>query len=127
MTKIIMKSLLAALLLLPMMANAGTVQGKLNGLSCAVANVFCPIDKLDPYVALEKDFVVQQADGSFYLLPNVDRAVKARLVLDDVTVTGDVNEKYKTVNAESIAVNGKVVWSREMEEDLQKQLFKGSQ
>jgi hypothetical protein len=53
--------------------------------------------------------------------------VKARLVLDDVTVTGDVNEKYKTVNAESIAVNGKVVWSREMEEDLQKQLFRGSQ
>ena len=127
MKKIIVKSMLAGLLLLPLMANAGTVQGKLNGISCAVANVFCPIDKLDPYVALEKDFVVQQPDGTFYLLPNVDRAVKARFVLDEVTVTGDVNDKYKTVDADTIAVNGKVVWSKQMQEDLRKQLFQGSQ
>ena len=56
----ISKSLLVALFLLPLIANADTIEGKMNGLNCAVSGVVCPIDKADPLIALETDFVVQQ-------------------------------------------------------------------
>ncbi|MEE4378034.1 MAG: hypothetical protein V2J55_11070 [Candidatus Competibacteraceae bacterium] len=128
---ILSKVLLAALLALPIVVSAATVEGKVNGISCAVAGVFCPVDKLDPMVALETDFVVQQPDGSFYVIPNVDRAVKARLVLDDVVVTGDINDRYKTIRADEIAVKRggemKTVWTLKMQEELREQLFGGSQ
>jgi len=123
-------ALLAGLLTLPLLAGAATVEGKMNGISCAVAGVFCPIDKADPLVALESDFVLQQPDGSFYIIPNVDRAVKARVVLEDVQVSGDVNDQYKSITADQIQVRRdgewKTVWSQEMQEDLRQQLFKGS-
>jgi len=123
-------ALLAGLLTLPLLAGAATVEGKMNGISCAVAGVFCPIDKADPLVALESDFVLQQPDGSFYIIPNVDRAVKARVVLEDVQVSGDVNDQYKSITADQIQVKRdgewKTVWSQEMQEDLRQQLFKGS-
>ncbi len=130
-TKMKLSFVLAALLMLPLVVNAGSVEGKMNGISCAIAGVVCPIDKLDPLVALEKDFVIQQADGSFYLIPNVDRAVKARMVLDDVIVTGAVNDKYKSVEADEIQVKRdgefKVVWSQKIQDELRAQLFgKGS-
>jgi len=125
------KALLAALLAMPWVAGAATIEGKMNGISCAAAGVFCPIDKLDPYVALESDFVVQTPEGSFYIIPNVDRAIKARFVLDNVIVTGDVNDKYKTIQADSIQVqrDGEyvTVWTQEMQEELREQLFRGSQ
>jgi len=125
------KALLATVLALPVVVSAATVEGKMNGISCAVAGVFCPVDKLDPMVALETDFVVQQPDGSFYVIPNVDRAVKARLVLDDVVVTGDINDRYKTIRANEIAVNRggemKTVWTLKMQEELREELFGGSQ
>lgn len=123
--------LLAILLLLPLMASAASIEGNMNGISCAVAGVFCPIDKADPLVALESDFVVQTADGTFYLIPNVDRAVKARAALEEVVVSGDVNEKYKTIDANKIQVRRdgqlKTIWTQEMQDELRAQLFRGSQ
>lgn len=120
-------ALLAMALALPLSVSAAELEGKINGLSCAIAGVVCPIDKLDPLVALEKDFVLQMADGSFYLMPNVDRAVKARLVLDDVVVSGDVNDKYKSVEVAELKVrrNGetRTAWSQQIQEDLRKELF----
>ena len=125
------KSLLVALLMLPLVASADTIQGKMNGLNCAIGGVVCPIDKADPLIALESDFVVQTADGTFYIIPNVDRAVKARVVLEDVVVTGKVNPAYKSIKADKLEVNRggtlKLVWSQELEDELREQLFKGSQ
>ena len=118
---------LATLLMLPLMASADQLEGKINGISCAIAGVVCPIDKLDPLVALEKDFVLQQPDGSFYLMPNVDRAVKARLVLDDVIVTGTVNDRYKSIEVDELQVKRggalKTVWSEKIQQELQRELF----
>jgi hypothetical protein len=128
---LVRNALLAGLLMLPLLAGAATVEGKMNGISCAVAGVFCPIDKADPLVALESDFVVQQPDGIFYIIPNVDRAVKARVVLEDVQVSGDVNDQYKSITADQIQVKRggewKTVWSQEMQDELRQQLFRGSQ
>lgn len=119
--------LLGAVLALPLAAGAAELEGKINGLSCAIAGVVCPIDKLDPLVALEKDFVLQMPDGSFYLMPNVDRAVKARLVLDDAVVSGNVNERYKSIEVSELKVRRgnevRTAWSEQIQEDLRKELF----
>jgi hypothetical protein len=121
------KSLLAALILLPLVANADTIEGKMNGLNCAIGGVVCPIDKADPLIALESDFVVQQADGTFFIIPNVDRAVKARVVLEDVVVTGTVNSTYKSIQADELKVKRggqlQTVWSQAMQDELREQLF----
>ena len=120
-------SWLAALSMLPALSLGADLEGKINGISCAIAGVVCPIDKLDPLVAIEKDFVLQMPDGSFYLLPNVDRAVKARLVLDDVIVSGTVNERHKSIEADLIKVKRggqlRAVWSDAIVEELYKELF----
>ena len=123
----ITKSLLIALLMLPVVASADSIEGKMNGLNCAISGVVCPIDKADPLIALESDFVVQQPDGSFYIIPNIDRAVKARVVLEDVVVTGTVNPTYKSIKADKLEVNRggemKLVWSQKMQDELEAQLF----
>jgi hypothetical protein len=127
----ISRSLLAALFLLPLIANADTLEGKMNGLNCAISGVVCPIDKADPLIALETDFVVQQPDGTFYIIPNVDRAIKARVILEDVKVTGKVNPTYKSIQADTLEVKRdgewKLVWSQKMQDELRQELFgKGS-
>jgi hypothetical protein len=121
------KSLLVALLMLPVVASADVIEGKMNGLNCAISGVVCPIDQADPLIALESDFVVQQPDGSFYIIPNIDRAVKARVVLEDVVVSGTVNPTYKSIQADKLEVKRggemQLVWSQEMQDKLRAQLF----
>lgn len=119
--KIFCGLLLAGFLLISTFANAADViEGKMNGIHCATEGYTCPIDKLDPHIALEPDFVVQQPDGQYYLIVNLDRAVKARYVLDDVRVTGDVNSRYNAVNAHKLEVKKgdsyKAVWTLELQE-----------
>jgi hypothetical protein len=93
------KLLFISIALLAASANAATIEGKLNGVHCALEGDTCPIDRLDPHIALEQDFVVQQSNGDYYFIINLDRAVKARYVLEDVKVTGDVNDQYSSINA----------------------------
>ncbi len=124
--KINLLAVLGAALLLPAVANAESIAGKMNGLNCAITGYVCPIDKRDPMVALEADFVVQKPDGEYYLIPNIDRAVKARYALEEVVVTGKVNPQYRTIQADTLAVtqNGatQVVWSQEAQEQLRREL-----
>jgi hypothetical protein len=113
--------LLGTGLAFPLLANAATtIEGKMNGIHCATEGDTCPLDRLDPHIALEPDFVVQQPDGQYYLIINLDRAVKARYVLDDVRVTGEVNPKYNAVNAQKLEVKKegsyKTVWTLELQE-----------
>lgn len=118
---IIYTLLFAGMSLIPIFANAADViEGKMNGIRCSTEGDTCPIDRLDPHLALEPDFVVQQPDGQYYLIVNLDRAVKARYVLDDVRVTGDVNSRYNAVNAHKLEVKKggsyKTVWTLELQE-----------
>lgn len=111
--------LLVTFALLAFSTNAATIEGKLNGVHCALAGDTCPIDRLDPHIALEQDFVVQQPDGDYYFIINLDRAVKARYVLEDVKVTGEVNDQYSSIQAEEMAVKRegayKTVWSEKLQ------------
>lgn len=113
---------ISALLLLTAVAfgagltQAETFTGRLNGYSCASGGHVCPLDRLDPHIALETDFVVQTADGDYFFLTNVPRETKARYALDQIQVTGDVDSKYKTVVVDELNVerDGSYapVWSR---------------
>lgn len=120
--------------LLPGIASAGTVKGKINGMQCAISGFVCPVDKVNAMVALEQDFVVQQPDGTYYTMPNIDHGVKARYALQDVMITGTVNDFYKAIDVDNIQVeqNGqwKTVWSKQMQAEMQaevlERLFHGS-
>ena len=97
-------------------AFAATFNGKINGHGCAHAGTTCPVDRLDPHIVLESDFVLQEADGSYMFIPNVPRSVKVRYVLGDVEVTGTLNERYQSIDVDEFRVkNGsdvKTVWSK---------------
>jgi len=115
------------LLLVPaMVANAEmmTVTGKVTGITCLVQGYICPLDKADPMINLERDFVVQTATGDYYFLTNVGLALKGKYALQVVEVTGDVNPKYKSIKVKSIKVGGKVVWSAADEEQMEKELMR---
>lgn len=98
-----------------------TLTGRINGLHCATEGEFCPIDKLDPHLVLEPDFVLQTAEGEYYFLPNMRRETKMRYVLDQVQVTGTVNNKYNNVQVDEFRVKKgdsyKTVWSEKMQQD----------
>lgn len=120
--------LVCGALLLPFSASAATetIEGTINGLNCAIEGLVCPIDKLDPMIEAESDFVLQRPDGTFYLLPNVDRRLKSRYVLDHVRITGDVSSKYNAISVEKFEVkqNGdyRTVWTPEMEAKIWEEL-----
>ena len=124
--------LVVALMLVPLLVHAErlkktTLEGKMNGLNCAINGILCPIDKADPLIALETDFVLSLPDGTFYLLPNVDRAVKARVILETVAVTGTVDTQYKSIQVEKLEAkrNGqlKLIWSQRLQDELFERLF----
>jgi len=109
-----------AMLLLPLSASAEmkTITGTMTGFNCFIQGYTCPIDQKDPMVALEKDFVVVTPEGNHYFLTNIGLGLKARHALETVTVTGDFNEKYKTIKVDKFEVEGEVVWSQKMQDEM---------
>jgi hypothetical protein len=112
--------LLVVFLLIPLVVNADTVKGKLEGLTCLLKGYICPLDKADPMINLEKDFVVVTADGKYYYLSNIGLGLKARHALEVVEATGKINPKYMSMTVESLSVGGKVVWSQKAQDEMMK-------
>ena len=95
--------------------HADTITGRINGHSCAHANTTCPIDRLDPHIALERDFVLQTPNGDSYFLSNVPRDTKVRHALKKARVTGKLDERYNSVVVDELQIedSGKfrTVWT----------------
>lgn len=95
--------------------NAETFTGRINGHGCAHAGSTCPLDRLDPHIALERDFVLQKSDGNYLFLTNVPRDTKVRHALKKARVTGELDDRYNAIVVEELEVeeNGKfaTVWS----------------
>ena len=127
------------------MAADTTVEGTVSGYTCVVLGKACPVDREDPVIAAEKVFVVVKADGTYYLVPNIDRAILARHLTEKVRVNGELDEKYKSIQAKSLEVfmtatshvgnpdptrvspliskdGYKTVWSQSMEQEARKML-----
>ena len=96
----------------PAMA-ASNYSGKLIGHGCAHRGTVCPTDRLDPHLALEPDFVLQKGSEDYYFLSNLPRDVKVRHALSTVEISGDLDEKYRTIKVDEMRVGGKTVWSLE--------------
>lgn len=93
--------------------SASSYSGKLIGHGCAHQGAVCPTDRLDPHLALEPDFVLLKGTDDYYFLSNVPRDVKVRHALNTVEVSGDLNEKYRTIKVDEMRVGGETVWSLE--------------
>jgi hypothetical protein len=114
--------LLVVFLLIPLVVNADTIKGKMEGLTCLLKGYICPLDKADPMINLEKDFVVVTADGKYYYLSNIGLGLKAKYALEVVEATGKINEKYMSMNVDTLSVGGQVVWSKAAEEEMMRTL-----
>ena len=105
-------------------ASAAEVSGRLVGHDCAHQGKVCPVDKLDPHLVLERDFVLVKTDGDYYFLPNLPRTVKVRHVLETVTVKGKLDDKYNSIMVDKIHVsqNGKKreVWSQKSQSEIER-------
>ena len=95
---------MAALFALPFTVSAETFTGMINGHECAHAGHTCPLDRLDPHVALEPDFVLMQGDKDYLFMPNLSRDVKVRYVLDTVQVEGTKHPKYNSIKVDVFRV-----------------------
>ena len=82
----------------------------------------CPVGKEDPVIATERIFVLFMGDGTYYFVPNLDRAILARHIARPVRISGAVNPKYRSIQAESLEVMSdnawRVAWSEEMQRDV---------
>lgn len=89
----------------PLAARAAeqTVEGVIKGIRC-VTDKICYGDPRDPRLRTESDFVLEQPDGNYYYLFNIDRDTKLRFALDTVKVTGEVSDRYQSIRAESMEV-----------------------
>ena len=112
------KTALAAILILAAGAlHAETFTGRINGHSCAHGGTTCPLDRLDPHLALERDFVLQGADGHYVFLTNVPRDTKVRHVLKQARVTGKLDDRYNTLVVDEFQIKEagafKTVWTQQ--------------
>lgn len=117
---LLLSSALGALLLSGLASAADIVEGTLNGLLCAQRGYICPIEDLDVVVSLESDFVLMQADGKYVFIPNIDRAVKARHMLDKVKVIGKKHPRYNSIVVREFQVEQddgsyRTTWSAQMQ------------
>ena len=78
-------------LIVPATGMAGenvTYDGTIQGLNCVHYGKKCHEDDLDMYIAMEHDFVLLLPDGRHFMLPNLDRGIKARYLTRDVRIRG---------------------------------------
>lgn len=128
----LMVAVLAGILLFPVLGMADQMEGTIQGFNCVVLGKACPIDREDPMVGLETGFVLLLPDNTYYLIPNLDRAILARHILHRVRVTGKIDKKHRSIQAEKLEHwdekkgEWKVTWSREMEEEIRKYLRMGT-
>ena len=112
-------------MLSPVVSMAASITGSVQGFQCVTAGKVCPVGKEDPLAAVENVFVVlvDAAKGDYYFVTNVDRAVMARHINEQIKVEGTVNAKMKAIKASDIYVGTKKVWSVNLEDEIYKDIF----
>ena len=111
---------------IPVPAESAQVEGTVQGFFCVTMGKTCPVGKEDPVIAAERVFVVLSDDEEYYFIPNLDRAIMARHINEMVRVTGSLNEKFHSIDAESFSVYSdgewRTTWSNEMAQDAIKMI-----
>lgn len=114
---------LAVLSFSPVLAIADTIEGSIQGFTCITVGKTCPIGQEDPLAAVESAFGVYTMDGKFYFVPNVSRTVLARHINKPVRVTGKVNSKYSSIDADKIEGKVKGAWTTTWTLEAQERMF----
>ena len=128
MKKILLFTVLMGVFFVPALALAEEVVGTVQGLQCVTTGKTCPIGKEDPVIAAERVFVILTAEGDYYLVPNLDRAIMARNITEQVKVTGTINKKYRSITAKTFQVwqddgKWKTTWSEKIEKEMLEKLY----
>jgi len=118
---------LAFLIILPLASVAvhaaeTTMEGTIQGLMCVTFGKICPVEKEDPLAASENVFVLLTEGKDYYFIPNLDRIILARHINEKVRIKGEVNSKFKSINAMSLEYfkdgKWKTGWDKQKEEDI---------
>lgn len=111
-------------LIVPATGMAGesvTYDGTIQGLNCVHYGKKCHEDDLDMYIAMEHDFVLLLPDGRHFILPNLDRGIKARYLTKDVRIRG--KQEGTTIWVDQLLVKDgqkyKLVWDAERERRIE--------
>lgn len=118
-TKYITLIYLCLFALIPAGSWAYQAEGTIQGYHCVTTGKTCPLGKEDPMIAAERIFVLYTDDGKYYFVPNLDRAVLARHIRERVRITGDLNEKYRSLKADLFEVKLDDAWKETWSQELQ--------
>jgi hypothetical protein len=114
--------------LLPALAFAGQWEGSIQGLMCVTEGQVCPVGMEDALIATESTFVLLTDDGTWYMLPNLDRGILARHINQRVLVEGDKGERYNAITVDVLKVwqkgRWRVAWSLEMQQRLKEKIYR---
>ena len=98
-------------------------QGSIQGLACVTQGKVCPINMEDPLIALEKTFVLLLPGGSWYYLPNLDRAILARHLNRPVAVEGTLEAGSKAIMADKLFIKRDDAWREAWSPDMERLLL----
>ncbi|MCK9273866.1 MAG: hypothetical protein M0P57_02135 [Syntrophales bacterium] len=125
MKRFIVMIVAATFILAPVCVLAAEMTGSIQGLTCVTQGRVCPVGMEDPVIAAEEVFVllVDAAQEKYYFIPNVDRAVLARHINEQVKVVGTVNERLKSIKADELYTmttdnNWKKVYTTDWRDDI---------
>ncbi len=90
-----------------------TIEGTIQGYHCITTGKICPVDKEDPLVETEDVFALYTKDSKFYLVSNMSREMLKQHTSEVVRITGEVNPKYKSMNASNFEVMHEGTWEQE--------------
>jgi len=124
-----MPIVICVLVLMPALAIGATYEGSIQGFSCVTQGKVCPVGKEDPMIAAERVFVLHVKAGTYYFLPNIDRAILARHLNQMVKVDGMMSAQFNSVKANELFVmedgKWKKVWSQDWQDDIYKEITAG--
>ena len=80
--------------------------------TCVTQGKVCPVGKEDPIAGVERVFVLLTGDNNYYFVPNVDRAILARHLNERIRMTGELSDKFKSIEATKIEYMKKGMWER---------------
>ena len=100
---LIVAPLFTLLLITGSITMAASIEGVVEGYhGCMVVKNICNVERNDPRVATEKNFVVVNKNGTYYFISNVDSSILSENLHNKAKVTGIVDNKYNTVKANKI-------------------------
>ena len=107
--------LAGSLILIASQASAAekvTLEGTIQGYNCITTGKICPAGKEDPWLETENVFALYTKENDFYLVSNMDRDALKVHTNEIVRITGEVDPKYKSVNASTLEVFNQGTWEK---------------